>query len=134
MAMMEWRRHPRVREEIPVRWAMPDKGIQGSGIVRNVSISGLLLEVDEHFKPIENAPFTLEILDEKAPRFIPKEARVVWSDHIMADKRRKFCGLRFVDPTGPTFSCLKEHIDSRLDAVLQATDLNIINHYLHQSN
>jgi hypothetical protein len=132
--MMEWRRHPRVREEIPVRWSIPQHGTEGRGIIRNVSISGLLLEVDDRFKPAaDNATFMIDVLDEKL-RFVPKDAKLVWSSHIMADKRRKFCGLKFVDPTGPTFSRLKDHVDGRLENILQATNLNIMNHYLSQYN
>ena len=131
---MEWRRHPRVREEIPVRWAISQKGMQGQGIVRNVSISGLLLEVDEHFTPVENAQFIVEIADDKIPRFIPLNAKMVWFSPFQADRRRKFCGLKFEDPTGPVFSRLKEHIETRLSVLEQATDINIINRYLYQSN
>jgi hypothetical protein len=131
--MMEWRRHPRVKEEIAVRWAMPKQGAKGKGIVRNVSISGLLLEVDEFFKPVQDAPFAIEMVDEK-PGFIPKDAKMVWFSYLVADTRRKFCGLKFVDPTGPTFSRLKEHVDGRLEAALGSTNINIMNRYLYQSN
>jgi hypothetical protein len=132
--MMEWRRHPRVREEIAVRWLIPKDGLKGKGIVRNLSISGLLLEVEGVFKPAGNdTPFPIEVID--GAGFIPKNAQVVWSSHIdRADQRRRFCGLKFVDPTGPTFTRLKEHIDGRLDIMLEATNLNIMNHYLHQYN
>ncbi len=132
--IMEWRRHPRITEEIPVRWSMPKSGVQGRAILRNVSISGMMLEVDEQFKVAENTPFQIEILDTKLPRFFPREARVVWSSDVMSDKRRKFCGLKFVDPTGPAFSRLKEHVDGRLDSAIKATDNNILNRYLYQSN
>jgi hypothetical protein len=131
---MEWRRHPRVREEIPVRWSMPKSGVQGKAIVRNVSISGMMLEVDEHTEIPENTPFQVEILDNKLPHFIPQQASVVWSTEVMADKKRKFCGLKFVDPTGQAFSQLKEHVDGRLDTAIKAADTNILNRYLYQSN
>jgi hypothetical protein len=132
--MMEWRRHPRIREEIPVRWSMPKTGVEGRATLRNVSISGMMLEVDEQFKVAENTPFQIEILDSKLTGFIPREARVVWSSDVMVDKRRRFCGLKFVDPTGPAFSRLKEHVEGRLDSAIKATDMNILNRYLYQSN
>ena len=113
---------------------MPQEGRSGQGTVRNVSISGMLLEVDDGFTPAQDALFTIEVVDSKVPSFIPKDAKMVWFSHLVSDRRRKFCGLKFVDPTGPTFSRLQEHVDGRLDNVLQATNLNIINHYLYQSN
>src|SRR5262245_14422884 len=103
LSMMEWRRHPRVREQIPVRWSMPDHGLEGKGTVRNISISGMLLEIEGNFRPAEHARFVVEIADEKLSALVPHDAQLVWFNYTMSDKRRKFCGLRFVDPTGPAF-------------------------------
>jgi hypothetical protein len=132
--MIEWRRHTRVKEEVPVRWSLPKECLEGQGIVRNVSISGLLLEVEARFTPAANAAFIVEVADPKIPKFIPKVAMLVWSEQNPENPRRKFCGLKFVDPTGAKFTRLKEHIDSRLENLFQATDLTIINRYLYQSN
>src|SRR5438046_2163381 len=102
--MSEWRRNPRVREIIPVRWKMVNQDIQGEGFIRNISISGLMVEVDDHFKHTDKGLFTLDVVSPGMAHLIPHDVKLVWYSRVMADKMRQFCGMKFTHATGPVFA------------------------------
>ena len=128
--MVEWRRHLRVREEIPVRWHSKDGYHKGEGIIRNMSLSGLMMEVGEEFKPSAQTQFLLEVTDPKLPHIIPTQMKLVWYSRILMGKPRFLCGMRFTDPSGASFNGLKQHIEERLNTYSQAMDINIQSRYL----
>lgn len=132
--MTEWRRHPRVKESMPVKWSVGYLGRQGQATIRNISISGMMLEVDEGFDPVEDGQYVFEALDMKAGDFIPKEAKLIWCSRVKTDKMRKFCGMKFTQSEGPVFTRLVEHVESKRSGFNEATDAKIIEHYLSQSN
>ena len=132
--MSEWRRNPRVKEVIPVHWKMVHQEIHGEGAIRNVSISGLMVEVDDHFKPTDSGLFMLDVVSPDMVHLIPHQVKLIWYSRIMADKMRQFCGMKFVDTTGPVFARLVEHVEEQLAVFHGAMDINIIQNYLFQSN
>ena len=132
--MTEWRRHPRVKESIFVRWATGYLGSQGNATVRNISISGVLLEVDDLFKPTDDSQYILEVIDPQMPQIIPKDVKMVWFSPIKTDKLHKFCGMKFVNAEGPVFTRLVEYVEGKRSVFNEAMDANIIQNYLSQSN
>lgn len=132
--MSEYRRHTRVKEIVPVRWKMLHQDIQGEGIIRNVSISGLMIEVDDRFKLTDNTQFILDVTDPSMQHLIPHDVKLVWFSRIMADKMRQFCGMKFTNTSGPVFARLAEHVQERTALLGEATNLNILQNYLSQSN
>lgn len=132
--MSEWRRNPRVKEIIPIHWKMVRQESQGEGVIRNISISGLMVEVDEHFKPTDNGLFTLDVVSSGMSHLIPQDVKLVWYSRVMADKMRQFCGMKFVHATGPVLTRLVEHVEGQLSVFQGAMDINIIQNYLSQSN
>lgn len=134
--MAEWRRHARVKESIDIRWAAASGllGGQGNATVRNLSISGLWLEVGENFKPVEDGQYVLDVADSKLATVIPKDVRLVWFNRMKTDRMRSFCGMKFVNSEGPVFTRLVEYVESKRSFIGQATNVNIIQNYLSQSN
>ena len=132
--MTEWRRHTRVKESVDVRWSSGFLGNQGSGTIRNISISGLLLEVDEHFKPAENDQYVLEVIDPQIAPMIPRDVKLVWFNRIKTDKMRKFCGMKFTNAEGPVLTRLAELVKQKSSSYYEAMDANIIQNYISQSN
>jgi hypothetical protein len=132
--MTEWRRHPRVKESVDVRWSSGFLGNQGNGTIRNISISGLLLEVDDHFKPSDSDQYMLEIVDSQMAQMIPRDVKLVWFNRLKTDKIRKFCGMKFTNAEGPVLTRLVEHVEGKRSYYNEAMDVNIIQNYLSQSN
>jgi len=132
--MTEWRRHPRVKESVDVRWSSGFLGNQGNGTIRNISISGLLLEVDDHFKPSDSDQYMLEIVDSQMAQMIPRDVKLVWFNRLKTDKIRKFCGMKFTNAEGPVLMRLVEHVEGKRSYYNEAMDVNIIQNYLSQSN
>jgi Tfp pilus assembly protein PilZ len=132
--MTEWRRHPRVKESIDVRWSAGFLGNQGNGTIRNVSISGLLLEVDDRFKLAENDQYILEMVDTRMTQMIPRDVKLIWFSRIKTDKIHKFCGMKFTNAEGSVLTRLVEHVEGKSSCNNEAMDANIIQNYLSQSN
>lgn len=132
--MTEWRRHSRVKESISVRWSTGFLGNHGQGTIRNISLSGLLLEVDEHFRPSEDGLYRLDIVDPQLAQTVPNEVKLVWFNRMKTDKLRKFCGMKFTNIQGPSLTRLAQHLEQRRLSYQEAMDLNIIQNYLSQSN
>lgn len=132
--MTEWRRHPRVKESAPVQWTFGFLGHQGQAVIRNLSISGLMLEVDSAFEPVEDGKYHLEVQDPKLSSIMPREVKLIWCSRDAADKTRKFCGMKFIQSEGPVFMRLVEHVESKRSNFNEAMDAKIIQHYLTQSN
>lgn len=132
--MTEWRRHPRVKEAIDVRWSTGFLGIQGNGTIRNISLSGILLEVDDRFKPEEDGHYKLEVIASELSSIVPNEVKLVWFNRFKTDKLHKFCGMKFTHAEGSILTRLAHHIEHRRTVSYDAMDINIIQNYLSQSN
>ena len=132
--MAEWRRHPRVKQSISVRWSAGFLGNHGQGTIRNLSLSGLLLEVDDHFRPTTDGMYRLDIVDPELSQTVPREVKLVWFNRMKTDKVRKFCGMKFTNIQGPSLARLAEHLEQKCSSYQEAMDSNIIQNYLSQSN
>lgn len=132
--MTEWRRHPRIKESLPVRWTTGFLGLHGRGIIRNISLSGILLEVDDHFKPSEDGLYRLDVTESQLATYVPSDVKFVWSSARKTDRLRKYCGMKFTNAQGLVLTRLAQHLQERQSSFSQAADLNIIQNYLSQSN
>lgn len=132
--MTEWRRHPRVKESIAVRWSTGFLGSHGQGTIRNISLSGILLEVDDYFKPSSEGVYQLDIPDSQLARAVPTEVKLVWCANLKTDKLRKFCGMKFTNAQGPVLMRLANFLEEKRLVYNEATDINIMQNYLSQSN
>ena len=132
--MTEWRRHPRVKESIDVQWSAGFLGQHGNGTIRNISLSGILLEVDDRFKSLNDGQFFIDVMDANLAQFIPRDVKLVWFNRIKTDKLRKYCGMKFTHNEGPILMRLAQHIEQRKAVFYDAMDMNIIQNYLSQSN
>jgi hypothetical protein len=121
-----YRRHVRLRDDISVRWRIEQNGREGEGTIRNLSISGLLLESPSLVMPPKEADFTLEAMEpDKAP-FISCRAKFVWGRRALSEQPYYFCGLAFVDPPEKAVNA----IEARLAGISNITDVGIVGHYL----
>ena len=69
------RRHMRLRYLMDVRWSMPAASLSGQGQVVNISSSGLLLQLDNQFKPADDCIVSLDApVNEKSFPFSSKKS------------------------------------------------------------
>src|SRR4051794_31070063 len=95
---METRRHLRIRQPMNVTWSMPGENIAGQGQILNISSSGLLLQIDGSFKPLDHCVLSIDptIDEEEKPPFLNKKGKVVWFRRIQTSKYTYQCGLEFL--------------------------------------
>ena len=126
---MESRRHLRIRQPMDVTWSMPGEDITGRGQILNISSSGLLLQIDDSFKPLDHCILSVDPkIDEERLPFLNKKGKVVWFRRIQNSKYTYQCGLEF----------LKEHkldndlfdwIERKTAQLAQTMSANILNNY-----
>ena len=126
--MLENRRHMRIREITDIRWVVLGEDIFGEGKVFNISTSGLLLQTDAKFDPRRRGIVYIDAHGEEPLGFGPKKGNIVWSRPLPA-KQGYQCGVQFLK-NSPFDKLLQEWINGKVEALVQATDANILNHYI----
>ena len=126
--MAESRRHFRIKERVPVHWKIKGKNIQGQGEVLNFSTSGLLLETDSAFSPIDESEIEIEPVDREV-KFVPENSRLVWFRKIKILNTRFWCGLEFEKPKQETVEEIKRKVEEVQQQMAQASNVNILQNY-----
>ncbi len=126
---MEDRRHLRIRHLMGVTWSMPGEDITGLGQILNVSSSGILLQIDNSFIPLDHSVLCVDPeFDESRPPFLSKKGKVVWFRRIKTFKYTYQCGLEFLREQNPD-SALMDWIDNKTTQLAQTVNVSILNNY-----
>ena len=115
----EARRSLRIKEKLPVRWRIQDGYESGEGKILNISTTGVLLQTQKDFAPMEKTVFALESLDSVNGHFLPKQGRLVWSK-TQGFRHNRLCGLEFIQPEEKVVANLRERIQSGITKVANA--------------
>ncbi|MBF0386535.1 MAG: PilZ domain-containing protein [Candidatus Omnitrophica bacterium] len=91
------RRHLRVRDDIPVRWYIDRIGVDGKGILRNISISGAMLETKVFVNVEKDFLVMLKAVEPAESIFVPPLARMVWGKTVREGAGYYYYGLEFKD-------------------------------------
>ena len=126
--MLENRRHLRIREITDIRWVVLGEDVTGEGKVLNISASGLLLQTDAQFDPRRLGILYIDAHGEQPLGFGPKKGNIVWLKALPARQGYQ-CGVEFLKKS-PFDRPLQEWIDCKVERLAQATDANILNHYI----
>ncbi|MBF0620141.1 MAG: PilZ domain-containing protein [Candidatus Omnitrophica bacterium] len=124
------RRHARIREAIPVRWRALDSDHAQEGMIRNLSISGMLLEGRVHAPLAKNGFLDIESLDMEGASFIPRRAKIMWKKSAQSDKGYFSCGLEFVALDPAVGSSLEARVEARVTSMSEGVDFNVLEKYL----
>ena len=127
---MEGRRHLRIRKIIDITWSMPGEDIAGQGQVVNISSSGLLLQIDDSFKPLDHCVLSIdsELEEEEKPPFLTKKGKVMWFRRIKTSRYSYQCGLEFLKEKIKDQE-LQDWIESKTMEMAQTTNASILNNY-----
>lgn len=124
-ALNEARANLRVRERRRVSWHLKDQDLKGAAIVRNISVSGMLLETDCSLPPQENRVFSFDsVLGDYD--FIPLTGRLIWHKKKHFPKNRYLWGIQFVEPSEYVLSRLHQRVQKgirRLTAIRRTTSV-----------
>jgi hypothetical protein len=127
---VETRRHLRIRQLMDVTWSMPGEDLAGQGLIVNISNSGLLLQIDNSFKPLDQCVLAVDpaLEDEEKPPFLSKKGKVVWFRRINTSRYTYQCGLEFLREPRMDNDLLSwiEHKTAQLS---QTMNVSILNNY-----
>lgn len=130
----DFRRHVRIREEIPVRWQMEGTNRSGDGIIRDISVSGVLVEINTFFTPVKDAIYVLKAVNPNDELMIPEKGRLVWSRSMKTEMGKFFCGLEFVRPSDSIVAQITKRVEEWFVNMAEAANVNILDNYFHGRN
>lgn len=112
----------RVRENKRVLWHIRNSELIGYGRVRNLSTSGMLLELTS---PIRLAAESLFSFDAslRPDNFIPDAGRLVWQKKKRFSRNRYLCGVQFSGVPAEVLSRLRQRVQGRINDSVRARRL-----------
>jgi hypothetical protein len=130
----EYRRHARITQDIPVRWRIDNTERSGDGVIRDISVSGILIELDTFFTPDKNSIFVIQPVNPQDEFFMPTLARLVWAKPLRKEVGKYFCGMEFVRPSESVLAQLSARIEGWFTTIAEAANVNILDNYFHGKN
>lgn len=127
--MLDNRRHLRIREITDIRWTVLGSELLGEGKILNISSSGLLMQVDQHYNPHVKGKVYVDASGAEPLAFGPKKGRVVWTRRIESTNGFQ-CGVEF-DKNLPIDSRLERWLDQKEEELSKTTNANILNHFVY---
>jgi hypothetical protein len=104
----------RVGENRTLRWQAINGDARGRAKVRNLSESGMLLEINSDFKPYDHCVFSFDA-DLGMKNYIPQTGRLVWHRKKRDFLKRNYCGVEFIEPS----DFVRERLIKRVDRGLR---------------
>ena len=92
----ESRRHVRIKENTRLLWHIRENGLVGQGRIRNISTSGMLLELTSVNAFPDQSVFSFDSNLNDA-NYIPETGRLVWRKRKHLSNDKYFCGFEFND-------------------------------------
>jgi hypothetical protein len=114
----EARHNVRVGENTRLLWHIKETGLAGEGRVRNISASGMLVELTSvHTIPDKNVLFFDSNPNEA--NYIPQTGRLVWQRRKRFAGDTRLCGVKFTDVPEVILSRLGKRIDDGVQHLLR---------------
>ncbi len=108
-ALHDARGNLRVKENKPVSWKSKEgKGI-GHGRVRNISLTGMLLETDTVIDSNEHGIFSFNFSSAQNG-YIPETGRIVWKRKKKFSRNKHLCGIEFLEPNESSLNGLRDKV------------------------
>src|SRR3989338_2681115 len=118
--MRELRLKTRVPENKSVQWQLKDGTLNGRARVHNISETGMLMETNSDFVPVQDAVF---LIDSQLgyTNYFPFEGRLIWSRPLPSSKRKYHCGVQFTKTTDFILPRLREQVSKKAVTTKQMT-------------
>ena len=125
----DYRRHMRIHEETMVSWRIENTERSGDGLIRDISVSGILLEVGTFVTPDKNAIFILKPTKDENELFVPDRARLVWAKAMKMETGKYLCGLEFIKPPDSIVAKIAQRVENWFTEIAEAANVNILDNY-----
>lgn len=112
----EARNNLRIKESRYIQWRVNDGDIQGKGVIRNISTTGMLLETNSNFIPTDGCRFSFDT-SLGHDNFIPQNGKLVWHKKKPFAKNRYLCGVRFVEPGEYVLTKLRGRVQKGIKSI-----------------
>ena len=86
----------RIRESGQIPWQIKYKQRQGIAKIRNISVSGMLIETDTSFNPKDECILSFDS-DRDAGLYIPQRGRLVWHKKKKFSRKAYLSGIKFLE-------------------------------------
>jgi len=86
----------RITENASIPWQIKYKQREGIAKLRNISISGMLIETDTSFNPKDECVFSFDSNPE-ADIYIPQIGRLVWHKKKRFSRKKYLSGIKFME-------------------------------------
>jgi len=90
------RKDLRINENASIPWQIKYKQREGIATLRNISISGMLVETDTSFNPKDECVFSFDS-DQEAGIYIPQLGRLVWHKKKRFSRTKYLSGIMFME-------------------------------------
>lgn len=118
----ESRRHFRIQENLPIHWKLSELNFQGIGRIRNLSLSGMLLETDRIYTRAGECVYDFESFVKGISDFLPSKGRLIW--HRPTASGKFLCGIEFIDPEQTVVGQLKTRVEKAMVKMAQLQKVN----------
>ena len=119
----ESRRHVRVKENTRLLWHLRENGLVGQGRIRNISTSGMLLELTSVNALPDQSVFSFDSNLNDA-NYIPETGRLVWRKRKHLSNDKYFCGFEFNDVPEVLASRLNKKISDGVQSLVKMWKIN----------
>lgn len=119
----ESRRHVRIQENTHLLWHIRENGLVGQARIRNISTSGMLLELTSVNALADQSVLSFDSNLNDA-NYIPETGRLVWRKKKRFWGNRYLCGIQFVDPPIVLLYRLRKRVEASVKNLIRMWKIN----------
>jgi len=108
-SVLDSRRNIRIKENRGVAWRVNGGEIQGKGKIKDISTSGMMIEMQSDTLPLEGSVVSFDA-NLGHNNFVPQSGRLIWTNQKGKNKNRYFCGIKFVEPGEFVLTKLRQRV------------------------
>lgn len=104
----------RIKENARIPWRIKYKQREGVAKLRNISISGMLVETDTSFNPKDECVFSFDS-DPQAGIYIPQLGRLVWHKRKKFSRNKYLSGIKFMEADAKILKQMRSRVQMGVD-------------------
>ena len=104
----------RIKENARIPWRIKYKQREGVAKLKNISISGMLVETDSSFNPKDECVFSFDS-DPQAGIYIPQLGRLVWHKKKRFSRNKYISGIKFMEADTKILQQMRSRVQMGVD-------------------
>lgn len=122
------RRDLRIKENANIPWQIKYKQREGIAKLRNISLSGMLVETDTSFNPKDECVFSFDS-DPEAGIYIPRLGRLVWHKKKRFSSKTYLSGIKFMEADAKVLKRMQSRVQMGVDQFVKMRRVTTISGY-----